>query len=460
MKRLNKELDGVVGNLRGMRFPELVGVFSQWLSPEAVAVRADSRERIYTDTRTFWMYLGQIVRGNLACDAIILDALEWLKAATGRTAISTNSSGYTQARERLPTEMIRQVREQINERMPRGPLFHGHAVKQFDGTGLTMTDTEANRQAYPDHPSSKKHSGFPALNLMGAFDWFSGVLLDWTTGDVTNDEKRLFMNLWPGLNRGDLVNGDRGFCGFGLFWWLQHHRGVDCVTRLHARRKHRRVVRILGPNDLLVAWAKPKIPPTWLSLEEWQSAPEELVVREISADVSDFGFRTRHITIVTTLLDESISAQDWLDLYRRRWGVEVNFRDLKITMGMDILKCKTPAMIEKEVNLFILVYNLIRLIMWEAAERHNVPVAQISFRSTMYAIGVWGRHLVHANTPQEIDRLLRDFYQAIAYRRRRNRLCRSEPRARKRRNKNYQLLCGDRHSFREVPHRGKRAEGA
>lgn len=458
MKQLNKELAGIVGSLRGLEFPGLVGLFGQWLSPETVATRTASRERIYTDTRTFWMYLGQIVRGNLACDAIILDALKWLKAATGLATISTNSSGYAQARDRLPIEMIRQLRDQLDERLPRGPLFHGHAVKQFDGTGLTMADTEANRQAYPDHPSARKYSGFPALNLMGAFDWFSGALLDWTTGNVNNDEKRLFMNLWSSLTRGDLICGDRGFCGFGLFWWLQHHRGVECATRLHARRTHRRIVRVLGPNDLIVAWSKTTVRPKWLTPEDWQSAPEELLVREISANVAADGFRTQQITIVTTLLDESIPAQDWLDLYRRRWGVEVNFRDLKITMGMDILKCKTPAMIEKEVNLFILVYNLIRLIMWEAAERHHVSVAQISFRSTMYAIGVWGRHMADAHTPQEIDALLQEFYQVIAYRRRRNRLSRSEPRARKRRNKNYQLLRGDRHSFREVPHRGKRAE--
>jgi len=196
-----------------------------------------------------------------------------------------------------------------------------------------------------------------------------------------------------------------------------------------------------------------------MSKEEWQAVPSEFVVREVTADISSAGFRTQQIVVVTSLLDESIPAQDWLDLYRRRWGVEVNFRDLKITLGMDILKCKTPAMIEKEIGLYILVYNLIRLLMWEAARRHQVSVAQISFKATMFAITVWAGHMLDASTPEEVEQLLEQFYRAIAYRRRRNRLCRSEPRTKKRKGKNYQFLRGPRHDFNEVPHRGKRGTG-
>lgn len=449
-----KSSDCVV-NIQGMSFSEIVSLFGRFFSLESLEERPKSRERVFSDVRTFWMFLAQIIWGNLACDAIIQKAISWLESET-KKEISPNTSGYTQARQRLPSSMIRQASEQIRDKLPPGKLFHGHAVKQVDGSGATMADTDANRQEYPYRTGGKSYNAFPAMNLLLILDWLTGTIIDWAVGSVEVSERALFITTWPNLSPSDLVIGDRGFCGYGQFWWVQHNCSSFFLTRLHGARKHRRIIKDLGPDDHLVEWTKSTRTPRWLTAEEWAAVPEKLIVREISADISKHGFRVRQLTIVTTLLDETIPADELLDLYRDRWNIEVNLRHLKITLGVDILRGKTPDMIAKELSMLLLAYNLIRTIMCEAAEQHNVPLERISFKATITAIETWGPLLAKAHTPAEREALLLQFYRVVAYPRCRNRRGRSEPRAVKRRPKNFQLLTDDRHTFKESPHRGKK----
>jgi len=450
---------GCIANVQGMSFAEIVSLFGRFISWESVEARFKSRNRVFSDVRTFWLFLAQIICGNISCDAIIQKAITWLVSET-KKEVSPNNSGYTQARQRLPSDMIRQASDQALAKLPPGKLFHGHAVKQVDGSGATMADTEANRQEYPYRKGGKSYNAFPAMNFLLILDWLTGTIIDWAVGNAEVSERSLFIATWPNLNPGDLVIGDRGFCGYGQFWWVQHHCGAFFLTRLHGSRKHRRITKDLGPNDHLVAWTKPSIHPRWLNAEDWAEVPGELIVREISTDISRHGFRVRQVTIVTTLLDETISAEELLDLYRDRWNIEVNLRNLKITLGIDILRGKTPGVIEKEVSMFLLAYNLIRTIMFEAADRHNVPLERISFKATTTAIETWGFLLAKARTPAERETLLLQFYRVVAYPRCRNRRGRSEPRAVKRRPKTFQRLTGDRHSFKESPHRGRKYAAA
>ncbi|MEK9138426.1 MAG: IS4 family transposase, partial [Bacteroidota bacterium] len=428
----SRENSDCVANIKGMSFTAIVSLFGRFISWKSVEARSKSRKRVFSDVRTFWLFLAQIIWGNLSCDAILQKAITWLESET-KKEVSPNNSGYTQARQRFPSDMIRQASDQALTKLPPGKLFHGHAVKQVDGTGATMADTEANRQEYPYRTGGKSYNAFPAMNLLLILDWLTGTILDWAGGNAGVGEASLFLTTWPGLNPGDLVIGDRGFCGYWQFWWVQHHRGAFMLTRVHGARKHRRIIKDLGPNDHLVAWTKSTARPRWLTAEEWEAVPRELIVREISADISRHGFRVRNVTIVTTLLDETIPADELLDLYRDRWNIEVNLRNLKITLGIDILRGKTPEMIAKEVSMFLLAYNLIRTIMCEAAERHNVPLERISFKATMTAIETWGLLLAKARTRAEREALLQQFYRVVAYPRCRNRRGRSEPRAVKRR---------------------------
>ncbi len=220
-------------------------------------------------------------------------------------------------------------------------------------------------------------------------------------------------------------------------------------------RKHQQTVKQIGKQDLIVKWEKPKDAPKWLNQQEWEQLPDHLLIREVKFSVSPKGFRTNTISITTTVLDETISAQEWAELYFHRWKVELFLRDIKITMRMDLLKGKTPDIVDKEVFLYFIAYNLARLLMKEAAEKNNADLTKMSFSATITGIQSWGLMLARAESEERYERYFDEFLKMIAYPRCRNRKNRAEPKAKKRRPKNFQLLTGDRHEFKPVPHRSK-----
>jgi hypothetical protein len=280
------------------------------------------------------------------------------------------------------------------------------------------------------------------------------MIVDWAVESIITADRVLFQSVWPNLPAKSLILGDRGFCGFAEFIEL-NKRGVKMVTRKHGRRKYQTLIRELGPGDRIVSWEKPRQPPDWKSAEDWEALPESLQVREISYQIATPGFRTRKVELVTTLLDETISAGDFADLYRKRWSAEVNLRDIKITMGMDLLKCKTPDMIDKEFQAFILAYNIVRTLISEIARQERVLPENISLKAVVTGIEVWGPSLTSARSEAEAELVWKEFTRVVGYRRNRHRKNRSEPRAKKRRPKNYQLLKGPRGAFKAISHRNK-----
>ena len=193
------------------------------------------------------------------------------------------------------------------------------------------------------------------------------------------------------------------------------------------------------------------------SMDEWASLPKELVLRQIKVSVDIPGFRTQGFYIITTLLDAAqYPAAELAELYFKRWDVELFFRDIKTTMGMDILRCKTPEMIRKEILMHFIAYNCIRRLMYEAAEEADLEVRLVSFKGSVQALRNWGPHLNQAKISiAERSRLVSDLYDAMTNTPIRQRPGRSEPRCLKRRPKSYQLLTAPRHEMKEIPHRSK-----
>jgi hypothetical protein len=263
--------------------------------------------------------------------------------------------------------------------------------------------------------------------------------------------------LWDVFEKGDIVLADRGFCGFADFWILLE-RGVDCLMRKHQRRTAgQRTVRRLGKGDWLVAWRKTGVCPEWLERGAWRAMPEELLVRQIDFTVAIAGFRTKKISIATTLLDPRLFPKASLvELYRRRWHVELFLRDIKSSLRMDVLKCKSPDRIEKEIAMYWIAYNLIRTLMHQAARNHGESPLRISFKRTADALREWGP-LIHSarSDGKAQNRLIEILLAAIARLTLPDRPDRTEPRAIKRRKKNYQLLNKPRKEFREILHRNK-----
>ena len=290
-------------------------------------------------------------------------------------------------------------------------------------------------------------------------------MLSYETGNKKSHELPLLRNQWDTFQPGDIFLGDKGFCSFYDVRCFSE-RGVDSVITL-ARRipvTEAESFKVLGEDDLLIHWKKPvRTKASSYSQADWESLPESLLLRQIKVTVNQPGFRVKSFYIITTLLDaEDYPANDLADLYFQRWDVELFFRDIKTTMGMDILRCKTPEMVHKEILMHLIAYNCIRCLMVEAAEGNDVRVRRISFKGCVQALRQWEPHLNQAKMSRvERNRLIGLLYESIADNIVPERPGRSEPRAVKRRPKPYQLLNKPRHEMQEIKHRSKnRAKAA
>lgn len=432
----------------------LCEIFGPWL-PAALLSAADkgvnSRERLYPLTLTFWAFLSQVLSPGSACREVVRKIQAWY--APQNKSPDSGTSAYCQARSRLPISTLRQLHQtladKLSARVTTPELWLGRSVKVVDGTGVSMPDTAANQKAWPQPSEQKPGCGFPVVKLVACFCLASGALLQWVEGTLKNQDCRLLLKLLSAFKKGDVALADRGFSSYASLATLLA-RGVDSVMRLHHFRKlDWRAGKSLGRRDRLVTWKKGRWEgPLW-TLEQWEQLPAELTVRLVEIVVAVPGFRTQKLVLVTTLLDaQTYSAEALGQLYFRRWAVELCFRDIKTTLGLDVLRCLTPAMVCKEIVMHAIAYNLIRALMQDIAHTHQVSVQRLSFKGTVDALRQWRDLFENAKKqPHATCKLRRLFYRSIANDVLLDRPGRSEPRAVKRRPKNFRLLTKPRHEM-------------
>jgi len=319
-----------------------------------------------------------------------------------------------------------------------------------------MPDTVENQELYPQPRGQKKGCGFPVMRLVVSFCLTTGILLSCRKGSLNIHERTLWHDMWHDYEEGDVVLADCGFCGFADYFLLGQ-KGVDCVMRLHQRRKEKEVIKKFNKNDRLIEWEKTKEPPKWITPEEWKEIPDRIIVRHVTVIVNEPGYRSKKYILATTLLEEEKYPQEALaNLYLRRWKVELFIRDIKTTMRMDILRCKTPDMIHKELTLFIIAYNLIRILIWEAVLKKHIDPLRISVAGTIAIINTWAEYLALNKSKALRTAICKHILNLISDEvlpERNNRL--REPRATKRRMKTFQLLTEPRNVFKEIEHRSK-----
>lgn len=454
------ELGRRLRGLRGTGPDELSELFSPWLELKP-DFGAPLRVRLFPPVRMFWLFLGQVLSSDGSCRETLRKFQAWL-SQQGSGASSANSSGYCQARKRLQLEAVRAAHEQVVKKISARSsglgLWLGRVVKVFDGSCLSMPDTPANQRTWPQQKSQKPGCGFPLMRVVAVFSLFTGALLDWAEGDYHTSELTLFRRLWDTLKPEEVFLGDRGFCGYAV-WYLLVGRGVDLVLRKPEKRSRKpRLVERLSKHDRIVEWKKSGPCPNWLSREQWEQIEERMPVRELKLFISRRGYRTKKLTVVTSLLDPALyPAQAIAELYRRRWSAELYLREIKVVMGMDILRCKTPELVEKELAMRVIAYNLVRALMLEAAVKERAELDRISFKGTVSALRVWAPILAQKNMSRsKRDRIYCDLLHYLAHDLVPLRPNRREPRAKKRRTKPYQLLTKPRPQFKESAHRGKR----
>jgi len=373
------------------------------------------------------------------------------------------------------------VVEQVENQNQSHPnfLWCGRNVKVVDGSSVSMPDTEENQELYPQPEGQKKGCGFPVMRIVAIFSLATGILLASRKSNLGVSERALWHDMWDCYQENDVVLADRGFCSFADFWMLSK-RKVDCVMRLHQKRGKRKgkgkgksegkiedeieikgegvkIIKKFNKNDWLVQWKKTGNCPKWLTKKEWQQLPQTITVRHVKVNIDIPGFRTRKVIVATTLLDnKKYSTQALAQLYRRRWLAELFLRDMKTTMRMEVLRCKTPNLVHKELTIFIIAYNLIRSLILQAALKKGIDPYCISVAGTIATIRQWAPILATLKHPKEKEALINSFLELLASDILPGRNSpQIHPRAIKRRPKNYQLLTKPRHEFREIPHRHK-----
>ena len=355
---------------------------------------------------------------------------------------SANTGAYCKARKRLPQVLLSKLTQRVgwslSDKAGEDKLWRGRCVKVVDGSSASMPDTPANQKAYPQPANQKPGCGFPSLAFVAVFCLGTGAMLALAFGPWCAHDLRLFYFVRGIFVLGDIMLGDRAFGSYAELALLQR-KGVDTVVRLHqARRTDFRCGRIMGRMDHCVTWPKPKKRPKGLRREDYRLLPETMPVRELQYSVQVKGYRTKEVTLATTLLDaEKYPAVALAELYFARWDVELNFQHIKTTMKMDILRGRTPAMVRKEILAHMLAYNLVRSVMWDAAEIDSTPVRRLSFKGTIqYCLSL--REI--SGQPGPPGRVVEWLLQFTATQKVPYRPWRVEPRKRKRRPKKFPLL--------------------
>jgi putative transposase len=402
---------------------------------------------VYTPAVTLWAFLSQVLfkaeqRSCLAAVARVIVVY----VALGQDPPADNSGAYCRARARLPLMVMHSLSQQLadraEEQVPHRRLWRGLHVHLVDGTTVSLPDTPANQAEYPQPRTQAKGVGFPIVRLVVLLSLATALVKDAALGRYLGKETgepALLRQLLARFGPGDVLLADRYYCSYFLIALLQE-LGVGFVARLHQRRRcDFRRGRRLGRGDHLVVWRRPDRP-EWMDAATYERMPETLQVREVFVQVRQPGFRVGSFVVVTTLTAAgSYSRDDLAELYHRRWLVELDIRSIKISLGMDVLRCKTPEMARKEIWTCLLAYNLIRQTMLQAAALSKLSPRQLSFTAALQKIAAcWSTILLVGN--QVVLTLIEVHLEDLATHQVGDRPNRVEPRAIKRRPKPHRLL--------------------
>ena len=414
----------------------------------------DDDRAVYTPAVTLWAMLSQMLftGEQRSCVAAVVRVAAFY-ALLGRAVCSTNTGAYCRARakvvEGVPRRLTLQVARDCEPHVPAAWRWKGREVRVVDGTTFSMPDTAENQAEYPQSTSQAAGLGFPIMRAVALCSLATGMVMALACGPYAGKETgetALLRTLFDALSRGDVVLGDRYYGGWFMLALLQG-LGVDFVSRLHQlRTADFERGRRLGKGDHVVSWPKPERP-EWIDQEAYDRLPRRLEVREVRVDVDVPGFRTESLVVVTSLLDpEEYSRDDLKSLYRRRWVVELHIRDIKTAMKLEVLRCKTPAMVRQELWTGLLVYNLIRQSILQSAHRTEGLPDELSFTATMQMLAngwllaaVVMDETCDAAAPLVVLRVIHGGSHRVG-----NRPDRVEPRAVKRRPKSHPLLTAPR----------------
>jgi hypothetical protein len=392
---------------------------------------------VFSPVTTIWGFLSQVLSDDHSCRDAVARVVAH-RAASGLAVCSPNAASYCNARTRLLTGVLRSLAKRTAQQLQASAAdawkWNGRSVFIADGSHVSMPDTPHNQAAYPQPPQQQPGLGFPLARLAVLLSLATGACHDLAIAAYAGKgtgETTLLRAMYDALVPGDVVLADALFDNYFLVCELRE-RGIDLVARAQSQRVGSQVAASRPDGDILV-WQRPN-KPHGMTGEQYRRYPETLRMRQVAVDARDKNNRAEQFHVVTTILDASIDGGQFGDLYERRWDGEVDIRSIKSVMHMDILRCKTPAMVEKEVWAHLLAYNLLRTAMAVAARENDIEPRQVSFKGAKQVLTAFAPK-IEAAPPERRAALIEAMLTAMAYHRVGNRPGRWEPRARKRRPK-------------------------
>lgn len=434
--------------------------FSEALSAEVIGSSVSNipyraRYGFYPPDVTLWALLSQALDADQSLDAAVSRVIAFHLSQGREADISSSTSAYSQARAKLPEELIsnlvRQSAEQMEESLPKTWLWRMlHHLKLVDGSTISMPDTPENQAHYPQPDSQKKGVGFPIARIVTVISGITGAVLDLAIGPYSGKqtgEHALLRQIINVFKKGDVALGDCYYASYFLMARLIK-MGVDAIFPIHASRDcDFRKGEKLGEKDHIVKWIRPA-KPEWIDQETYDNTPAEISVREVSITIERKGFRPATRILVTTFLDPiEVSKNDLNLLYSCRWWVELDLRSIKTTLQMDILRGKSPEMVRKEIWAHLLAYNMIRKMMAQAAFVHNTKPRELSFKGALNVVKSFRERGILFESNETIYSAL---LNAIARKKVGNRPGRQEPRVVKRRPKAFPRMQKARHLYRKM----------
>lgn len=406
---------------------------------------ATGPHHIWTPALTLWTFLTQAASGSKSCVAAVARALV-LRVSLGLSPCSENTGAYCKARARLPVALLSRLATHLGDELERQATkswqWKGRRVLLGDGTTMSGPDTPENQAEYPQPNTQKRGLGFPMIRLVVLLGFATGALVGGAIGPWSGKEvgeMALLRELLDRFRPGDVYVADRAYCSYWLLAALQA-RGVDVAIRLHQSRHYDfGTGRRLGDDDHVVEWTRPDRP-DWMDKPTYHATPKTLTVREVRFRVDRPGYRTRDIIVATTLTDATkYTREDIAELYHYRWRVELSIRDIKQTLGMGVLRGKTPEMLRREIWCHLLAYNLVRQVIAQSAREREVSPRGISFAGAMQTLDAFRVTLQMGggeSWAEKVEALL----WAVGGHRVGGRPDRCEPREVKRRPKTYRLM--------------------
>jgi hypothetical protein len=415
------------------------------------------RDRVFSPVTTIWGFLSQVLSEDHSCRDTVSRIIAH-RAATGITVCSPNTASYCNARSRVPPSVLstlaKRTAEELQASIGAPWKWNGRSVFIVDGSHVSMPDTAENRAVYPQPSTQQPGLGFPLARITVALSLATGACHDLAVAPYQGKgtgEKTLFRRMYNTLTPGDVVLADALFDDYFIACELRN-RNIDIVARVQHERTGSRTAESRPDGDIIV-WQRPN-KPHGMPGEQYRRYPKQLLMRQVTVDACDKNNRVQQFKVVTTILDLSIDGEQIGDLYERRWEGEVDIRSIKSTMQMDILRCKTPDMVHKEIWTHLLAYNLLRTVMAVAAKENDIEPRKVSFKGAKQALTAFAPK-IEAARPENRGPLIDAMLTTIAYHRVGDRPGRWEPRARKRRPKPAARLTQPRHTAKLPQNRSK-----